>query len=698
MNIRKIELNNFKSYYGHNSIDFNEGLNVISGMIGTGKTSLFDAFEWIFKHSSLDPSLDKDSKLVNAKKAFECDIDSNVEASVVLHINYKKTTYSFKKALRFKKGENDKLIQPSLELSLSHKDEKTQNFEYSDNPLDFKEKLNEIVPPTLLNYILFKGENVEKLINFQNKATLADAVDKVSYYPHYVKLLETIVDFERKSSNKLAQKLKLTKRNKKEVEENEFTIDRLTRAIEGIKEDITELKERIEAKKEAEDKLEVQLKAITGIPEKLTEINNLKNDLRRVLSKIEQADLQSSERFINKWIFVKAQPLLDEFNSEFKRFNDERNKKAEELKKHLAYGVPGDQLIDQMIRDCNCYICGRDFKKNSDEEKVILSHKNDRKVENLSPEMHELALMFGNLNNSLSINNLKQENLVNDFIQFRRDLNELENQRELIASKLNMASDDLKQTLKERGVNEAVAKGSANYFKRWKEMQAERVELEAKLNAKGGRLIQMKNELTKATANRTKYASTPNGEKLSEDYLNQIANALKKSMEQLVKDERERILQEIEKAANDMISDIIDSSKSVNNIITVKVKINLISCKVQFTDLNGEPTIPHGAQDELAKLAVISAVLSITSKYLDQDYTFIVDAPASRFDSTIFKPYFETTAKNFKQSIVVLKDIHDSLDEYQNNKAISNLILLNKNTTGKEEASMTNSFTQITQL
>ena len=128
------------------------------------------------------------------------------------------------------------------------------------------------------------------------------------------------------------------------------------------------------------------------------------------------------------------------------------------------------------------------------------------------------------------------------------------------------------------------------------------------------------------------------------------------------------------------------------------MKINLISCKVQFTDLNGEPTIPHGAQDELAKLAVISAVLSITSKYLDQDYTFIVDAPASRFDSTIFKPYFETTAKNFKQSIVVLKDIHDSLDEYQNNKAISNLILLNKNTTGKEEASMTNSFTQITQL
>ena len=60
MNIRKIELNNFKSYYGHNSIDFNKGLNVISGMIGTVKRACL-------MHSNgysriLIRSLDKDSK------------------------------------------------------------------------------------------------------------------------------------------------------------------------------------------------------------------------------------------------------------------------------------------------------------------------------------------------------------------------------------------------------------------------------------------------------------------------------------------------------------------------------------------------------------------------------------------------------------------------------------------------------------
>lgn len=698
MIIKKIELINYKSYNGTNSIEFTEGLNVISGMIGTGKTNLFDAFEWILKHSSINQTANKDIGIVNKKSASEADADTHIEASVSLDIAHEKKIYTFKKSLKCKKVENEELSQPRIDLSLSYKDVKTQNFEYTDNQNDFIEKLNEIVPPTLLNYILFRGENVKELINFEDKDTLAVAVDRVSYYPHYLKLQNLVIDFEKKASQKFSEKLRLNRRNKSEIEKNEDEIKRLERDITNIKIEIEELDKDIEAKKEAEMKLESDLKSINGIPEKIADIAKLKNELQITLNDIEQKDLVASSHFVNKWIFIKSENLVNKFNAEFQKFCEHRKERDEVLNKQLAFGVPGDQLIDQMIADCNCYICGRDFEKNSKEYEVIRSHKNKNKIKDYTPEMVDLAVEFGYLNASLSNKDLTEEYLWNDFMNFRTELTETESRRDIILTRLSHANDDLKQTLDERGVSESTAINTSNYFQRYRETQKKRVELESQARYKKSSHQAFLSELTRANSRRAGFAATPEGKAIPEEFLHEISVALKNCLEQLVKDERERILQEIEMAANMMISDIIDASKEINNIITVKVKINLVTCRVQFIDWNGNQTFPHGAQEELAKLSVISAVLSITSKYLDKDYTFIVDAPASKFDSTIFKPYFDTTAKNYKQSIVILKDIHSDLEEYRNYESIRNLIVLNKNITGSEGASMTNSYTEIRHL
>ena len=67
MLIKSITLNNFKSYYGENIIPFSKGLNVVSGRIGTGKTSLFDAFAWILNEFILDASEKFDTSIINGK-------------------------------------------------------------------------------------------------------------------------------------------------------------------------------------------------------------------------------------------------------------------------------------------------------------------------------------------------------------------------------------------------------------------------------------------------------------------------------------------------------------------------------------------------------------------------------------------------------------------------------------------------------
>ena len=60
MIIRKIEIENFRSYYKSNSFELINGLNLIIGSNGDGKTTLFEALEWLFR---TDGTMKMDTKL-----------------------------------------------------------------------------------------------------------------------------------------------------------------------------------------------------------------------------------------------------------------------------------------------------------------------------------------------------------------------------------------------------------------------------------------------------------------------------------------------------------------------------------------------------------------------------------------------------------------------------------------------------------
>ena len=49
MIIKSITIENFRSYYGNNHIELGEGLTLIIGSNGDGKTTLFEALEWLFR-------------------------------------------------------------------------------------------------------------------------------------------------------------------------------------------------------------------------------------------------------------------------------------------------------------------------------------------------------------------------------------------------------------------------------------------------------------------------------------------------------------------------------------------------------------------------------------------------------------------------------------------------------------------------
>ena len=48
MIIKEIKINNFRSYYGNNRLSLSKGLTLVIGDNGDGKTTLFEALEWLF--------------------------------------------------------------------------------------------------------------------------------------------------------------------------------------------------------------------------------------------------------------------------------------------------------------------------------------------------------------------------------------------------------------------------------------------------------------------------------------------------------------------------------------------------------------------------------------------------------------------------------------------------------------------------
>ncbi len=68
MIIKEIRIKNFRSYYGDNNIfEFSDGLTLILGDNGDGKTTFFDALQWLFNTTIDKGNVDHMSEMRKSK-------------------------------------------------------------------------------------------------------------------------------------------------------------------------------------------------------------------------------------------------------------------------------------------------------------------------------------------------------------------------------------------------------------------------------------------------------------------------------------------------------------------------------------------------------------------------------------------------------------------------------------------------------
>lgn len=85
MIIKEIIIKNFRSYYGGNNVfRFSDGLTVILGDNGDGKTTLFEALQWLFNTTVDKGSVDHISEM----RKSQLDIDESDEVSVFMSFEH----------------------------------------------------------------------------------------------------------------------------------------------------------------------------------------------------------------------------------------------------------------------------------------------------------------------------------------------------------------------------------------------------------------------------------------------------------------------------------------------------------------------------------------------------------------------------------------------------------------------------------
>ena len=130
MILQSIELNNFMCYAGFNKFDFVEGINVIIGDNGYGKSKLFDAFYWVMYNECFDTSKKKFQKtnllkrLIIADKALSETDDGIVTASVILtfHNTEKDSVFILERRYTVRKRDDKIIEDPESEEIIWTKD------------------------------------------------------------------------------------------------------------------------------------------------------------------------------------------------------------------------------------------------------------------------------------------------------------------------------------------------------------------------------------------------------------------------------------------------------------------------------------------------------------------------------------------------------------------------------------------------
>jgi len=659
MIIQKIEIQNFRSYYRENSFELINGLNLIIGSNGDGKTTFYEALEWLFR---TDGTNKMDTKYISKKRSEELMPNNSDDVRVAMTYEHKGRIKVLEKMFHFTKSFDGEVTTSNYTFSLI---EGNGIERIVKDGVTFDKDL----PSEMRKFIMFKGEQDLNILEKSNSLKqLVDEFSEVQNFEAYFSFMEYATknaeqarDNAQKLDKKNADKIKGLKRTIEQEKGLLSDIDREIHIKEGEAENFEGLLKNIEQSNEASKLLKSVNQRIERLSQRRSETAgrikenytiNLLDDMWILLGFVNTAEEYSA--------------LVNSLMNERKKQEDQylitagvekAIKEAERGFTALPAHIPGRKIMEDMLNEEVCKFCGRKAEKGTDawnymyerlqEYKASLEGKADEGIEPLYKNNYidELQKRDTTLNDNLSeIARMRRK--VQDAIAFN---NRLHDDIKKIDANLNTEFEQKKRILAQAdGLTEEQLLANYDNISNWidKKKKAEgRIDI-LKRQREQHRAILEEAELT---LSKTSEGTAAEMYAKTALIIQQISNAFKNAKEE----NKRRLLDAIEEKSNLFLAKL--NTNDFKGTIRIIEKQNGQGEAFLMNNDSVRIFNPNTALKTTYLMSILFAIGNLSAERDETELPLLFDAPTSSFTDTKENEFFGVISGLNKQVVIVTK-------------------------------------------
>ena len=678
MIVKEIRIKNFRSYYGDNNrFEFSDGLTVIIGDNGDGKTTFFEALAWLL-NTSVEKGAAENISEMRKSKMETGEVD---EVSVFMEFEHNGLK-SVEKSFSFERLENGTFRIGTLQ----YRGYETNGFERE--AVNGKSLIDRCYDAFIQRFSMFKGES--ELNVFDSPAALKELVDKFSDIRKFDQLVEFTRNFETKAEKAYMSEMRSDKKVAEKSRDLESKITRLSADLTITRQDIADKRQSVETFGKRLTELEDNQEASQRFKDLQSRLKTQEEKLNKMMAIISAVNYSHAllDRY---WILAPFTPILKAFQEKIAVLSREKRKKDREFERtkaieigkleafkelqgalvngatELPWYLPNQETMEDMINDHICKVCGREAPEGSEAyafmvrkleeykrhaEAKIARDASKKEIADSTLFPHEYIERLHNLSQSLSGT---REAEVAGYAQDIADRQELVAARKADLAKIEDKINDLKEEKTRLLINvgnltEAALEKEFDDIKGLfdqKERATQRLAvLETQLSYQEKQMAELKKELNELDPESSQV-------KVMKE-VHHVLEEIAKAFAQAQKDNLNRFLQELEAKANDYLVSLsaADFHGQVRLIHTAND-----STEIKLYSSNGtEIKKPSGSQKTVMYISVLFAISDFTQEKRDEDYPLIFDAATSSFGDSKEEDFYNVIDKINKQCVIVTKD------------------------------------------
>lgn len=684
MIIKKLVIKNFRSYYGEKVFEFRKGLNLILGANGDGKTTFYDALDFVLTDADFERKSTPLSSCVSKKMFAELKPGQSGTVSVTIEmLNADNHTRTLEHSFVVTKTEEETMSFSAHQhvgyVNLSNGGRKT----YLVREMLQGEGL---FPAIIKKYSLFKGEKALNI--FEDKTTLKNLINLFSDIKD-LGPYKTFAKFGEETSSKAVAAAQKKDRLANDASQRLLQDrERLEGRLKQEEQRLADLQATYADNQSKIDAIESDLQTIELVHGMQDAIRDLQIELEM---KRDQLDENYSTHLLDKlWILNGFQPTLELFAQKMSKLSEQKQtfinlereriirekaereaeqKTIEELKAKLTelpWYIPDVKTMQSMLEKERCLVCGTEAKKGSAAYEHIAKHlqealdhlskskksdtpeakaeetfkyRNIELIHQLSIQLYQYGMNLGEI--SYDIEREKQKN--DKLYAAINDLSQLIDEKQTDMARV------LSQSASGRDIGQLAS--SWTNIKHWYQTKEDAsIEID-RITTK------VLPELRKQIAeNMDKYKKSV-VDATAREFLkiNQFYRMLGVALDRAESQSLQEFMDKLATTANKFLEML--NVDDFTGVIRISRDIRDNSIVVQLVDKHGKLIDnPNTSLFTTMHLSVLFAISELTKDNLNNEYPMILDAPTSSFDEGKDKTFYQVmNARLNKQCIIVTK-------------------------------------------